>query len=89
LFLLVSLNTRRIIYAIPEYAPLLDSCNVTAEGLAKTAKYPEVLDVVFSSLILFYLVLGVNRACVVYFIFLWISDLWNLNKKELLGWRGY
>lgn len=70
---------------MPEYAPLLNSCNVTVEDLAKIAKYPEIMDMVFSSLILFYLVLGVNRGWVVY---LWISDLWDWTKNELLAWRG-
>lgn len=67
---------------------MLDSCNVTVEDLARIAKYSEVLDMVFSSLVLFYLVLEIKRRYVAYFSFLWISDLWDWNKKEPLGWRG-
>lgn len=68
---------------------MLDSCNVTVEDLARIAKYSEVLDIVFSSLVLFYLVLEIKRRYVAYFSFLWISDLWDWTKKEPLGWRGY
>lgn len=43
---------------------------------------------VFSSLVLFYLVLEIKRREIVYFSPLWISDLWDWNKKKPLDWRG-
>lgn len=67
LFFIVSLKPRWILCPITEGALLLDSY-VTTEDLAKIVKYPKVvLDLVFSSLILFRAAGEYGLSCIFYF----------------------